>query len=218
MAILVFAVLSGAGVSTKRAVLMFLLLLFGGVIGRSYDSLTGLALAAIFLLWENPFVYAYTGFILSFLAVLGVDASVILLKSMDIQKGIREQICVSGCIQAFTIPVIAYCYFELPIYVIFINLLILPTTGVVLFLGIFGGLLGLLYPVLGFLPLQGAKGMLMLYQSLCRLFLKLPGAVWTTGKPRLQRLIFYYVVLAAILTWLWYGKKPQRKLKTELNN
>ena len=218
VAILVFAVLSGAGVSTKRAVLMFLLLLFGGVIGRSYDSLTGLALAAIFLLWENPFVYAYTGFILSFLAVLGVDASVILLKSMDIQKGIREQICVSGCIQAFTIPVIAYCYFELPIYVIFINLLILPTTGVVLFLGIFGGLLGLLYPVLGFLPLQGAKGMLMLYQSLCRLFLKLPGAVWTTGKPRLQRLIFYYVVLAAILTWLWYGKKPQRKLKTELNN
>ncbi|MFR2620333.1 MAG: hypothetical protein ACLTBD_07015 [Clostridia bacterium] len=48
---------------------------------------------------------------LSFLAVLGVNASVILLKSMDIQKGIREQICVSGCIQAFTIPVIAYCYF-----------------------------------------------------------------------------------------------------------
>ena len=48
MAILVFAVLSGAGVSTKRAVLMFLLLLLGGVIGRSYDSLTGLALAAIF--------------------------------------------------------------------------------------------------------------------------------------------------------------------------
>lgn len=135
VAILVFAVLSGAGVSTKRAVLMFLLLLFGGVIGRSYDSLTGLALAAIFLLWENPFVYAYTGFILSFLAVLGVNASVILLKSMDIQKGIREQICVSGCIQAFTIPVIAYCYFELPTYVIFINLLILPTTGAVLFLG-----------------------------------------------------------------------------------
>lgn len=218
MAILVFAVLSGAGVSTKRAVLMFLLLLFGGVIGRSYDSLTGLALAAIFLLWENPFVYAYTGFILSFLAVLGVDASVILLKSMDIQKGIREQICVSGCIQAFTIPVIAYCYFELPTYVIFINLLILPTTGAVLFLGILGGLLGLLHPVLGFLPLQGAKGMLLLYQSLCKFFLKLPGAVWVTGQPKLQRLVFYYVVLAGILAWLWYEKKPQRKSEAESNN
>lgn len=218
MAILVFAVLSGAGVSTKRAVLMFLLLLFGGVIGRSYDSLTGLALAAIFLLWENPFVYAYTGFILSFLAVLGVNASVILLKSMDIQKGIREQICVSGCIQAFTIPVIAYCYFELPTYVIFINLLILPTTGAVLFLGILGGLLGLLHPVLGFLPLQGAKGMLMLYQLLCKFFLKLPGAVWVTGQPKLQRLVFYYVVLAGILAWLWYEKKPQRKSEAESNN
>ena len=218
VAILVFAVLSGAGVSTKRAVLMFLLLLFGGVIGRSYDSLTGLALAAIFLLWENPFVYAYTGFILSFLAVLGVDASVILLKSMDIQKGIREQICVSGCIQAFTIPVIAYCYFELPTYVIFINLLILPTTGAVLFLGILGGLLGLLHPVLGFLPLQGAKGMLLLYQSLCKFFLKLPGAVWVTGQPKLQRLVFYYVVLAGILAWLWYEKKPQRKSEAESNN
>lgn len=218
VAILVFAVLSGAGVSTKRAVLMFLLLLLGGVIGRSYDSLTGLALAAIFLLWENPFVYAYTGFILSFLAVLGVNASVILLKSMDIQKGIREQICVSGCIQAFTIPVIAYCYFELPTYVIFINLLILPTTGAVLFLGILGGLLGLLHPVLGFLPLQAAKGMLMLYQLLCKFFLKLPGAVWVTGQPKLQRLVFYYVVLAGILAWLWYEKKPQRKSEAESNN
>lgn len=197
---------------------MFLLLLLGGVIGRSYDSLTGLALAAIFLLWENPFVYAYTGFILSFLAVLGVNASVILLKSMDIQKGIGKQICVSGCIQAFTIPVIAYCYFELPTYVIFINLLILPTTGAVLFLGILGGISGLLHPVLGFLPLQGAKGMLMLYQLLCKFFLKLPGAVWVTGQPKLQRLVFYYVVLAGILAWLWYEKKPQRKLKTELNN
>lgn len=216
--ILVFAVLSGAGVSTKRAVFMFLLLLLGGVIGRSYDSLTGLALAAIFLLWENPFVYAYTGFILSFLAVLGVNASVILSKSMDIQKGIREQICVSGCIQAFTIPVIAYCYFELPTYVIFINLLILPTTGAVLFLGIFGGLLGLLHPVLGFLPLQGAKGMLMLYQLLCKFFLKLPGAVWVTGQPKLQRLVFYYVVLAGILAWLRYEKKPQRKSEAESNN
>ena len=218
VAILVFAVLSGAGVSTKRAVLMFLLLLLGGVIGRSYDSLTGLALAAIFLLWENPFVYAYTGFILSFLAVLGVNASVILLKSMDIQKGIREQICVSGCIQAFTIPVIAYCYFELPTYVIFINLLILPTTGAVLFLGILGGLLGLLHPVLGFLLLQAAKGMLMLYQLLCKFFLKLPGAVWVTGQPKLQRLVFYYVVLAGILAWLWYEKKPQRKSEAESNN
>ncbi|MFR8167381.1 MAG: ComEC/Rec2 family competence protein [Lachnospiraceae bacterium] len=218
VAILVFAVLSGAGVSTKRAVLMFLLLLFGGVIGRSYDSLTGLALAAIFLLWENPFVYAYTGFILSFLAVLGVNASVILLKSMDIQKGIGKQICVSGCIQAFTIPVIAYCYFELPTYVIFINLLILPTTGAVLFLGILGGISGLLHPVLGFLPLQGAKGMLMLYQLLCKFFLKLPGAVWVTGQPKRQRLVFYYVVLAGILAWLWYEKKPQRKSEAESNN
>lgn len=216
MAILVFAVLSGAGVSTKRAVLMFLLLLFGGVIGRSYDSLTGLALAAIFLLWENPFVYAYTGFILSFLAVLGVNASVILLKSMDIQKGIREQICVSGCIQAFTIPVIAYYYFELPTYVIFINLLILPTTGVVLFLGIFGGLLGLLYPVLGFLPLQGAKGMLMLYQSLCRLFLKLPGSCLDDRKTKAAKIDFLLCGFGCHINMALVWKETSKKIKNRI--
>lgn len=87
-----------------------------------------------------------------------------------------------------------------------------------MFLGILGGLLGLLHPVLGFLPLQGAKGMLLLYQSLCKFFLKLPGAVWVTGQPKLQRLVFYYVVLAGILAWLWYEKKPQRKSEAESNN
>lgn len=212
-AVLVFAVLSGAGISTKRAVLMFCMLLLGGVIGRSYDSLTGLAAAAIFLLWENPFVYAYTGFILSFLAVLGVNASAILLKSMDIQKSIGKQICVSGCIQAFTIPVIAYCYFELPTYVIFINLFILPTTGTVLFLGIIGGILGLLHPALAFLPLQCAKGILILYQLTCKLFLKLPGAVQVTGQPTMYRIFFYYVCLGCILIWFWYGRNRKRQSK-----
>lgn len=157
MAILVFAVLSGAGVSTKRAVLMFLLLLLGGVIGRSYDSLTGLALATIFIMGKSVCLCLYR--IYSFVSgSLRSQRLCNLLKSMDIQKGIGKQICVSGCIQAFTIPVIAYYYFELPTYVIFINLLILPTTGVVLFLGIFGGLLGLLYPVLGFCRCRVQKG------------------------------------------------------------
>ena len=216
VAILVFAVLSGAGVSTKRAVLMFLLLLFGGVIGRSYDSLTGLALAAIFLLWENPFVYAYTGFILSFLAVLGVNASVILLKSMDIQKGIREQICVSGCIQAFTIPVIAYCYFELPTYVIFINLLILPTTGVVLFLGIFGGLLGL--PVSGtwIFAVAGCKRDVDVVSVSMSAFFEVAGSCLDDRKTKAAKIDFLLCGFGCHINMALVWKETSKKIKNRI--
>lgn len=213
-----FAILVEAGVSTRRAVLMFFVLLLGNLIGRSYDSLTALALAALLLLWENPFVYHYSGFLLSFLAVLGVNVGGWILKcgkreqdssrrmlfcgafdAAKIKRKWRRQMVVSMSIQAFTIPVIAWCYYELPVYVIIVNLLILPTAGILLFLGIVGGILGCVHPAFGWLPLKGAGVLLKLYESVCRLFLRLPNATWMTGKPEMKKILIYYFVLAVLL-------------------
>lgn len=204
-----FAVLVGAGVSTRRAVLMFFLLLFGNLIGRSYDSLTALALAAILILWENPFVYEYSGFMLSFLALLGVNAGGWILKcgSGKEKRKWKRQIVVSMSIQAFTIPVIAWCYYELPVYGMVVNLLILPTTGILLFLGIVGGILGCMHPLLGWLPLKGAGIFLRLYEGISYLFLSFPKSTWITGKPDMNKILIYYVVLGILLCVIRYMSK-----------
>lgn len=218
-----FAVLVGAGVSTKRAVLMFFMLLLGNLIGRSYDSLTALGLAAILLLWENPFVWEYSGFQLSFLAVLGVNAGGWILKCCEekqdtlrkelfhgrvdtakIKRKWKRQLVVSMSIQTFTIPVIAWCYYELPVYGIIVNLLILPTAGILLSLGIAGGILGCIHPVFGWLPLKGAGVLLQYYENVSCFFLNLPKSIWITGKPSMSRILFYYGVVFLLLLVIFY--------------
>jgi competence protein ComEC len=68
-----YALLTGASVSTKRAVGMLCLLMLADVWGRAYDSLNALGAMILYLLWENPFLLEYAGFTLSVAAVLGVS-------------------------------------------------------------------------------------------------------------------------------------------------
>lgn len=235
-----FAMLVGAGVSTKRAVVMFFLLLLGNLTGRSYDSLTALGLAAILLLWENPFVYGYCGFQLSFLAVLGANAGGMAVQTKreqergqpgiygkdtekkrlflrKIKKQIGDQFLAAFMMQAFTIPVIAWCYYELPVYVIMVNLLILPTAGILLFLGILGGILGCVHPILGWLPLKGAGILLKMYEVICRFVLRLPNSIWITGKPQVRQMLLFYMILALVLVVFFYLKNsPLRRLESIL--
>lgn len=215
----IFAMMVGAGVSTKRAVLMFFLLLLANLLGRSYDSLTALGLSAILLLWENPLVCEYSGFQLSFLAVLGANAGGMMIRRQKERRGegaevhrekkrwilfdagekLKKQFTAAFMIQAFTLPVIAGCYYELPVYVIPVNLLILPTAGILLFLGILGGILGMASPLLGWLPLKMAGIFLEAYEGICRFFLRFPGSTWITGKPGMGQVLLFYLLLALVL-------------------
>ena len=58
-----YAVLSGNGVSTQRAVGMCLIYLFADVTGYAYDMLNALGIVVLVLLWENPFLLSYSGFV-----------------------------------------------------------------------------------------------------------------------------------------------------------
>lgn len=67
-----YGTMAGMGTSVQRAVLMFLMMAGAKALGRSYDSLNALSFAALFLLWENPGLLFYAGFLFSFMAVIGV--------------------------------------------------------------------------------------------------------------------------------------------------
>lgn len=67
-----YGVMTGMGVSTWRAVFMFSMYLAAGLLGRTYDMLTALSLAACLMLAEQPLLVKHSGFLLSFGAVLGI--------------------------------------------------------------------------------------------------------------------------------------------------
>ena len=69
-----YAIMTGNGVSTLRAVGMLCVYLIADMLGQNYDMLSALGVMIFVLLWKNPFLIGYSGFVFSIAAVLGVGA------------------------------------------------------------------------------------------------------------------------------------------------
>ncbi len=67
----VYTVFTGNGVATRRAFYMFTVMVIAGLVGRTYDSVSALALAAVITLILQPENLTYSGFLLSYIAVIG---------------------------------------------------------------------------------------------------------------------------------------------------
>ncbi len=222
-----FGIFSGMEVSAVRAIGMFGLMMAAQVLGYAYDSLTALSLCAMVQLWGNPFLLDYVGFLFSYGAVLGVTVIWTVIreakkeqeKDENVQKKtefsilhimagkLRDTLSVSICIQMATLPLSLYFYYEFPPYSVLANVCVLPFMGWLLSLGILGGGLGMLQPVLGAIFLEPAGWLLSLNELVCRIALKLPGAEFITGKPPLVLVIIYYAVLSICLYLIWCSRK-----------
>jgi competence protein ComEC len=129
-----YGILTGNSVSTRRAILMLLLALLSDLLGRGYDLLSGLGLAVLVLLGENPFLTGNLGFLFSVVAVLGIGVGneVLAIRRAAVpdektrsapqkRKQFRERLrqfagqqleglWISLVLQLFTVPLVAYFY------------------------------------------------------------------------------------------------------------
>ncbi|MCC8046553.1 MAG: ComEC/Rec2 family competence protein [Clostridiales bacterium] len=72
MFVILYALMSGFGISATRACLMFILWLGSQIAGRKNDMLTSTAIAAVLILAGNPFAAMQSSFLLSFGAILSI--------------------------------------------------------------------------------------------------------------------------------------------------
>ena len=197
--IISYGVMAGFSVSILRASVMLVLRLIADIAGRTYDILTALAFSGIIVLLMN-FRYLYdAGFLLSFIAVLGLsllnDNVMNILETDNAkQKGIvhriKQSISVSVSVSLSTIPILLYSFYSFPSYSLLLNLILIPTFSIVLISGIWGGMVRIpliLYP---------AGGLLKIYEYACLISARLPGSRIVTGRPRLLQIIIYYLLIA----------------------
>ena len=125
---------------------------------------------------------------------------------------------ISLSIQFFTLPLVAYYYYEIPVYAILLNIPVLALIPYVLGLAVFGSLTGqiaFLQP-LSFALCRVCGWVLHGYRWLCDASLLLPGARMITGKPSEVRVVVYYGLLGVSYYVLWCGmKKKQRQMCTK---
>ena len=218
--------MTGMSPSTKRAIVMYLFYLLAIVWGEVYDSASALMFAAIGMVATNPFVMKNAGVIFSFAAVLGVISFANPFVSC-LQRGKKrwlDAFVFALGLQLFTLPLVARFYYEIPIYSVFLNWLLLPLLGILLGCGLLGGLLGAcvmemqamcgsaVWDAFGWLRggmtfvtekmMLVCHGILYLSEWIADITLRLPGARQIVGCPTLWKIAIYYVSLYMGLYWL----------------
>lgn len=214
-----YVTMTGNGVSTRRACGMLVISMFADVLGRSYDSLNALGLMTIVLLWENPFLLGYAGFIFSVAAILGIVVTGTLFTPLPEQEGkptwketLEKALYGSLGVWMTSIPLAAYFYYEIPVYSMLLNLLVIPLLSCLFFFGILGGLSGLLWIPAAKLLLLPCRAILCIYGVLADGTMCLPYASLIVGKPSAEKMLCFYLLLG-ILCYALYRKRQGHKLR-----
>lgn len=206
--LMLFCVMSGLSVSALRAGVMFLIFLGAQFLGRKYDSIRALLVAAVLTLLANPGYLNNAGFWFSYMAVFGAVCVGRYFQKKETCwfHKVLNSLVLSGSIMLTTLPLTAYYFYEIPLYGMLANLVVIPLAGVVMGFGLLGG----------FLSLTGIPGMwifflpchliLRLYEGVCQGLSWLPADVWITGKPPEWGMILYYVLLL-FLIWIFLRHK-----------
>lgn len=205
-----YTIMIGGGVSAKRALVMFIVRVGADMTGRDYDLSTSLALAAVVITMRQPLYLYDAGFLLSFGALVGIAVVNPVLEKWNLMPKMMRS---SMAIQLVLLPILLYYYFEIPIYSIFLNLLIIPLMSVVMGAGIFGSLLAVLWNGWGETVLKVCKFILWGYERAAQLTVLLPFGRLVLGQPKKWWCIAYYVILfggcAAVMRY--YEKKCDQR-------
>lgn len=208
---LLYGMMTGGTVSTMRAVCMFLVSVGAKITGRIYDLMTALAVAGILILLQSPSYLLDGGFLLSFGAVIGAGGVYpVIREALGIKSKGGTALLSSVVLQLTTLPVVLWFYGEVSLAGILLNLIVLPSVGIVLACGTGCAVTGLFsIRIAGVVAFPG-RFLLMFYEKLCEESGKLPFAVWTPGQPSVWMIVGYYLLLAGVL---WICLRQQEKQK-----
>ncbi|MBS6397204.1 MAG: DNA internalization-related competence protein ComEC/Rec2 [Clostridiales bacterium] len=200
--------MTGASVSTIRAVVMCSLSILADLIGRTYDMLTAIGVSALLLLLSNPVNARQSGFLLSFGAVLAIALIQPVWTLYKRQmKGSGQSVSVSLSVLAVTFPLLLCFFFEYPLYSVLLNLAAIPLMSVLMIAGIACGAVGLCLPPAAKLPGAICHLILSLYEWMGEKCLSLPGSVLYIGTPPAWKVMLYYSVLTIVLIFFYREKR-----------
>lgn len=225
-----YVLMTGNALSGLRALVMCLLMMAAQVLGRTYDILSALCTAAVLFIWNNPYVLYNSGFLLSFSAILGIAVVLPALKRVflpdrpqsnhvekrcfinTLRDTVKTSFLASFSVTAATLPVILNCYYEFPLYSVFLNLLVIPLMPLVMLCSVCAGVTGLFCKPAGVFLLGTAHFILEFYEVLCRTAGKLPYARIVTGKPKLWQCVVYVLLLALFVGLSYFSLNFWQKL------
>ena len=227
MVMYLYGEMCGIGSSSFRAICMFVIRLLAPLLGRTYDILSGLAVAEILLILDCPLYLYNSGFLFSFCAVIGVT---VVMPSMEklfekrksgklkfsgdedtvrfrLYLKIHSGILLGLSIMISTLPIYVLFYYTYPLFSLISNMIIVPLVSILMIAGI----LCLIAPGLpGILPGILAHGILIFYKTVCCVQTVIPGNMLYIGHAGPVKIACYCVAVGISLSGL-LGKNVRAK-------
>ncbi|HEY4501624.1 MAG TPA: ComEC/Rec2 family competence protein [Candidatus Paceibacterota bacterium] len=158
-AIVLFALMTGGGAATVRAVIMGSIAIVARYLRRPEAALRALIIAAVAMVLWNPLVlWLDHGFILSVLATFGlitlspyIETKLTRLPAWG-HFNIRSIVATTLAVEIFILPALLYTSGILSFVSLPANVLVLPLLPIVMLLGFVAGLSALVHPLLGLIP------------------------------------------------------------------
>lgn len=208
-ALFIFLGLTGPQPPVLRAVVMGIAALIGLVVGRKVKPFGSLLVAATLLLIINPLWIQDLSFQLSFLATLGLLATVpALMKRLDwLPPVFAAAIALPIAATIWTLPLQLYIFNVVSPYSILVNVIATPLITIVSIGGFISALAGLIWPNAGSaiaLPLYYPAHWLI---QLTEFFGQLPGNSVAVGAIAIWQLIALYGLIAIVWLWRWWQRR-----------
>lgn len=216
--VLSFGIMSGFGISTIRAIIMFILKIIGEVLGRKYDAITAISLAGLVLLVQNPFVVCNSGFQMSFGAIIAIVLILPIIEEiLNTDNKIIKVLSANFTISLVMNPILAWNYYELPTFSFLLNIVVVPLMSVVIVSSIVGIFCSCIMFGFGKIVIFPGCGILELYTFLCNIINKSSVASIVVGQPKVTIIIVYYAILLVVLFGLKNIRTKYTRAEKERN-
>lgn len=216
--VLSFGIMSGFGISTIRAIIMFILKIIGEVLGRKYDAITAISLAGLVLLVQNSFVVCNSGFQMSFGAIIAIVLILPIVEEiLNRDNKIIKVLSANFTISLVMNPILAWNYYELPTFSFLLNIVVVPLMSVVIVSSIVGIFCSCIMFGFGKVVIFPGCGILELYTFLCNIINKSSVASIVVGQPKVTIIIVYYAILLVVLFGLKNIRTKYTRAEKERN-
>ena len=196
--LLFYLFLSGCDVATVRAFLMATLVFAAFIFGRNAISMRNVCIAFCIIFLMNPHYVMQPGFQLSFAAIFGLvwlwnDVKPKMPKN-KLLKLTYTAVLTSVVATAFTAPLVVAHFYELPIYGLVGNLILLPVFSVAIMplvmIGIFSATFGWT------LPLDAAEYIYNWTLGIAQKIAAIPGA--TVALPHISNIALSFIIVGIL--------------------
>ena len=151
LAIIVYVILAGLVPPAVRSGIMGAVAFLGIVLGRERDAQYLLVLTGLLMLMIAPLLLFHISFQLSFLATAGLLflAPVLRACMAGLPRVLAASFSITMGAQLATLPILAWHFNQISLSSLLSNLLVVPIVDLIIVLGLGGGILAFLVPVLG---------------------------------------------------------------------